>query len=166
VSKISESLANCKLVETMNNGTVRYVALSYCWGVALQPGMTTSKVYESYKAFIPRANLPRTIQDAIAVTQHIGFEYLWVDSLCIIQNDKDDKNAEIGRMQDSFGGATLTISAASAEACWDGFLEERRLPTDVDDWDLRFVPYQLPYLNPDDTLGNLTIEPNVSVQHH
>ena len=74
---------------------------------------------------IATSTLPQTIQDAIIVTRKVGLRYLWVDALCIIQDSDSDRNAEITMMDRIYQNAQLTIAAASAGRCWDGFLATR-----------------------------------------
>jgi hypothetical protein len=76
---------------------------------------------------IPLNDLPQTVQDAIKVCRRVGISYLWVDALCIVQNDRNDKAIEIGKMPYVYGNATLTIVAASSRSVHDGFLQERLL---------------------------------------
>ena len=90
---------------------MRYVALSYCWGQT-QNFITTIANLASMKEKIPLDKLPQTIRDAIIITRALGIQYLWVDALCIIQDSKDDWEAESGRMMGVYGRAFLTISAA------------------------------------------------------
>ncbi|KAL1950214.1 hypothetical protein VTO73DRAFT_5337 [Trametes versicolor] len=75
--------------------------------------------------------LPLTIRDAIYVTHKLGFRWLWVDSLCIIQDSDEDKAHEIGRMHHIYRYAHVTIMAGSAEGVDSGFLQERSPPDDV-----------------------------------
>ena len=69
----------------------QYFVLSYCWGSSSGEVITTTKknIYEFTK-FLPVRTLPRTIQDAIVVTRQLRFRFLWVDSLCIIQDESQD----------------------------------------------------------------------------
>ncbi len=114
--------AHPRLVSTEGkHGT--YLALSYVWGEA-QPHKTTKSNISAYSAGI-NASLPKTIRDAIYVTHTLGFQYLWADSLCIIQDSDEDKLHEIGRMHLIYRRAYLTIIAASAERVSDGFLQDR-----------------------------------------
>ena len=70
-------------------GSVRYTALSHCWGV--DPFITlTKKTCETLEVAIPYADLPKNFQDAISYTRTMGIEYLWIDSLCIIQDSEED----------------------------------------------------------------------------
>jgi hypothetical protein len=102
----------------------RYLALSYCWG-GPQKFTTTSKTLESMTLGIPSTELPKTILDAITVTRKLGMQYLWIDSLCIVQDNTEDKINEIMAMGDIYKNATLTIAAANAEKVDDGFLSDR-----------------------------------------
>lgn len=101
-----------------------YVALSYCWG-GPQDITTTLMTLQSHTTCLPAEKLPRTIQDAITVTRSLGIRYLWIDALCIIQDDQADKLGEISAMGGVYRNATLTIAAASASAANDGFLQDR-----------------------------------------
>jgi hypothetical protein len=74
--------------------------------------------------------LPKTLADAAWFTHQLGLGYLWVDALCIFQDDTDDKGREISRMGQYYGDATVTICAASADACSRGFLTTPPLTED------------------------------------
>jgi hypothetical protein len=104
-----------------------YAALSYCWG-AKQPNSLLGERLPDYVKCIPRANLPQTIQDAITATANLGLRYLWVDSMCIIQDSSTDKRKEISKMREIFRNALVTISAASARSVSEGFLHPRTPP--------------------------------------
>jgi hypothetical protein len=101
-----------------------YVALSYCWG-GEQPHALTLSNMDRYEKDITSTILPQSIQDAIFTTRKLGLRFLWVDSLCIIQDSMADKDSQMAQMGDVYGNAYLTISAASASSCHDGFLETR-----------------------------------------
>ncbi|KAH7384507.1 heterokaryon incompatibility protein-domain-containing protein [Pyrenochaeta sp. MPI-SDFR-AT-0127] len=102
-----------------------YLALSYCWG-GPQPCRTLLSNVAAYSTAISVEELPQTIQDAILVTRQLGFSYLWIDSLCILQDDESDKEREILHMREIYENALLTMSAASAESCTEGFLHQRQ----------------------------------------
>ncbi|EIW52285.1 HET-domain-containing protein [Trametes versicolor FP-101664 SS1] len=102
-----------------------YLALSYVWG-GDQVHKTTNANISAYTQGISLDNLPATIRDAIYVTHMLGFRWLWVDSLCIIQDSDEDKLHEIGRMHHIYRYAHLTIMAGSAKNVNEGFLQERR----------------------------------------
>ncbi|KAH9892431.1 heterokaryon incompatibility protein-domain-containing protein [Cubamyces lactineus] len=103
-----------------------YVALSYVWG-SPQPHRTTLANLGVYtRDGINLAGLPQTICDAIHVTRALGVSFLWIDSLCIVQDSQEDKNHELKGMRDVYRHAYCTIDAASARAVSEGFLQDRR----------------------------------------
>lgn len=65
----------------------RYIALSYCWGGYYPPCMTTPSNLKGQMERIRWADLPATFQDAVHLTRNLGIRYLWIDSMCIIQNE-------------------------------------------------------------------------------
>jgi hypothetical protein len=69
--------------------------------------------------------LPKTVSDAITVTKGLGYQYLWVDSLCIIQNSKADWEAESVKMGQIYRNSVCTICASSADTADVGFLTPR-----------------------------------------
>ncbi|PVH80359.1 HET-domain-containing protein [Cadophora sp. DSE1049] len=97
-----------------------YVALSYCWG-GPQAVLTTTTNIESNKQELSLNKLPTTLQNAIQVTQNLGFSYLWIDALCIIQDSLEDKAIEINKMGSIYRNVTLTIFAANASSVNEGF---------------------------------------------
>jgi hypothetical protein len=101
---------------------VPYAVLSYCWG-----GDQLFKTVKSNVEIVSRAikDLPQTIHDAILVTRQLKLEYLWVDSMCIIQDSEEDKDALIGQMHMIFACAHVTIAASKASKCTEGFLAPR-----------------------------------------
>lgn len=87
----------------------RYVCLSYCWGGTINICLTKDR-YHSYMRRITWSSLPEGYRDAIKLTRKLGIRYIWIDSLCIIQDDKDDWRAEAAHMASVFQGAHVTIS--------------------------------------------------------
>jgi len=71
------------------------------------------------------SSLPRTFQDAIKVTRSLTIRYIWIDSLCIIQDDERDWEVESSKMAAVFEGSHLTLSASAAAhsgaGCWRPF---------------------------------------------
>jgi hypothetical protein len=114
-----------KLIQTEEDTNYSFVALSYVWGAPQQPIELRKLTTESMLTGIAEADIPRTILDAIKMTRILGFQYLWVDSFCIVQDDKVMKAGEISKMGAIFGRSILTIQAASAESVKAGFLHPR-----------------------------------------
>ncbi|XXH05361.1 hypothetical protein Hte_011787 [Hypoxylon texense] len=109
-----------------------YATLSYCWG-GDQHSKTTTARLDQYESEILFGTLPKTIQDAVIVTLGVGLRYLWVDAICIVQDDADDKQEQISKMHLVYRGAYFTIAAANAPTSYAGFLQprERYQPTRV-----------------------------------
>jgi hypothetical protein len=102
-----------------------YATLSYCWG-GDQPFKLIKARLTQHETHIDIKTLPGTIVDAIEVSVRLGIYYLWIDSLCIIQDDPEDVAREIDNMDDIYQGTTVTISAASSSCYRDGFLNTRQ----------------------------------------
>ncbi|KAF2436026.1 HET-domain-containing protein [Tothia fuscella] len=90
-----------------------YIALSHCWGDKQIPQSTTTKSVLEYYDSITTSSLPRTFQDAISIVQHLNVQYLWIDSLCIIQDDAADWEKESAKMADIFRNAYAIVAAAA-----------------------------------------------------
>ena len=91
----------------------RYSCLSYCWGE--EPFIKTLKEnIDHHKIGIALAKLPPMFQHAIEVVRHLGIKYLWIDSLCIVQDDHQDWEREAGKMANIYHNSFITISATAA----------------------------------------------------
>lgn len=131
----------CRLHLPADNETGVYLALSHCWG-GLIPTRTTRDTFAAFRHRIPEP-LPPTFADAVTVTRALGVKYLWVDSLCIIQDSREDWAVQAPLMARVYGGALVTISADAAASSAQGFLahadRERyrpvRVPRGDDDGD-------------------------------
>jgi len=104
-----------------------YCTLSYCWG-GTQPVQLLASNLESHKTGLEISCLPQTIQDAIIFTRKLGIEYLWIDSLCIVQDSIDDKRQEIAKMATIYKNSYVTIAATNTLRCMDSFLSQRSPP--------------------------------------
>ncbi|KAF2793543.1 HET-domain-containing protein [Melanomma pulvis-pyrius CBS 109.77] len=105
-----------------------YLTLSHCWGSGKSVLKTTNKTLQAHKKNIPWSALPASFQDAVALTRSLGFRWLWIDSLCIIQDavlEKHEASLHIDRI---FGNSFLTIAATSAAESTEGlFLPKPQL---------------------------------------
>ncbi|KAI8664572.1 HET domain-containing protein [Fusarium keratoplasticum] len=107
-----------------------YLALSYCWGLGNDPAKTTRDNIKDRRQAIDTAQLPKTIQDAIKLSQLVGVRYLWVDALCIIQSHEKDKyfedwKAEAPKMGSYYSNAHCLIAASGASDSSEGLFAER-----------------------------------------
>jgi len=89
-----------------------YVALSHVWGMG-ERLKTTEENLKFHLKGIAWSTLSNTVQEAVLFTRAINIRYLWVDSLCLIQDDEQAKLEESVRMDEVFGNAYLTIAATS-----------------------------------------------------
>lgn len=113
-------------VAESDNHCSRYVALSHCWGpFAKRPIRTTKSTLSSFKADIPWSTLPKSYQDAITVVRLLGISHVWIDSLCIVQDDKNDWLRESALMGSIYERAEFTIAASHAADSSEGFLHKR-----------------------------------------
>jgi hypothetical protein len=101
-----------RLYET-NGETGLYVALSHCWGKS-QMFKTERGSLNLRRRNIPWDIIPRTFQDAITFVRRLGLRYLWIDSLCIIQDDRADWERESAKMASIYTNAVLTIAATKS----------------------------------------------------
>ncbi|KAJ8585796.1 HET-domain-containing protein, partial [Rhizopogon salebrosus TDB-379] len=99
----------------------RYVALSYVWGGPGEDYWTTQANLKqrSRRGGLDISVLPATIQDTIQLVRQLGERYLWIDALCIVQDDPKDKTKQIGVMERIYGKAVFTIFAASGTSVRD-----------------------------------------------
>ncbi|CAN9185858.1 unnamed protein product [Alternaria alternata] len=83
------------------------------------------------------------------VTAELGLEYLWIDALCIIQDDDADKGVELARMGDIYSKAHFTLLASRSPTVQDGFLKPRYIPKERG--------YRLPYICNDGQIGSVVL---------
>jgi len=98
----------------LDNSAVKYAALTHCWGSIEEFVTTTRDNLEQMLHRIPLSMLTKTFKDAITITRRLGLQYLWIDSLCILQGDQDDWIRESATMANVYSGCTVNIVAAGA----------------------------------------------------
>ncbi|KAH7363965.1 heterokaryon incompatibility protein-domain-containing protein [Rhexocercosporidium sp. MPI-PUGE-AT-0058] len=90
---------------------VNYIALSHVWGEQEFLRLTTKNI-RLLQATIPRRGLSRTFRDAISASRELGVRYLWIDSLCILQDSKEDWQAESSAMHLVYKNTLCNIAAS------------------------------------------------------
>lgn len=115
-----------RLIEVPATMRERYITLSYCWGAARQTVMLNEQSKAALVDGISPQEFDRTIRDSITVVRELGYRFLWVDALCIPQDDETPKARELSIMNDIYRNATFTIVASVANDVRDGFLGRRR----------------------------------------
>lgn len=101
-----------------------YVALSHRWGTESLPRTILANL-DTRLIVIPTNELTKTMQDAINMTRALGYNYLWIDALCIVQDSEEDWRREASRMSDVFRGAVVTIAVADAKNHSQGMFRSR-----------------------------------------
>lgn len=106
------------------------MALSHCWGKSHRV-VTQKDNLEDHKRGIDITSLPLTFQQAILITQRLKLRYLWIDSLCIVQDDPQDWEREAAKMGGVYANSYLTIAADSStddsSGCFTTFEERKNL---------------------------------------
>lgn len=97
-----------KLVETLG-ARDNYICLSHCWGLATIITTTKASV-KDHKVNIGWQKLSNTFRDAITFTRTLGFRYVWIDSLCIVQDDAKDWKIESSNMASVYNNGHLTLA--------------------------------------------------------
>lgn len=102
-----------------------YLALSHRWGDDRKHhlGRTLSDNHGDRFVGIEWNELPLTFQDAITVARNLRVQYLWIDSICIIQDDDNDWKLESVRMEQVYSNAKCVLAASSANSSIEGFLK-------------------------------------------
>lgn len=101
-----------------------YLALSHCWG--RKPFLVMRKQNrKKFKKGVRIASLARNFQDAISVAHQLGFRYIWIDCLCIIQGSPEDWRREAPTMNQVYRNAFLTIGAMASSDAHGGLFRKR-----------------------------------------
>ncbi|PVH69581.1 HET-domain-containing protein, partial [Cadophora sp. DSE1049] len=104
-----------------------YVTLSHCWGDAKFFKLTGAS-HEQLSNGVPVSLLANTFQDAVHVAEKLSASYIWVDSLCIIQDSLQDWRQESVTMCDVYKGSLCNIAAAASSSSSEGGCFRERDP--------------------------------------
>ncbi|RDW66361.1 hypothetical protein BP6252_09996 [Coleophoma cylindrospora] len=107
-----------------NDSRTEYLALSHCWGKSEILVLTDKNQNRLFQGF-PISDLAQTFQDAISVTRRLGYQYLWIDSLCIVQKSKEDWEREAPTMKDVYSNAACVIAAIAPWDCTESLFAEQ-----------------------------------------
>ncbi|PSN74253.1 HET-domain-containing protein [Corynespora cassiicola Philippines] len=118
-----------RVVDVLNNNIIpvrgprgcRYLALSYVWGGPQEfQNVRAIDTKLQLPGSLLKHPLPKTIEDAILLTSNVGERFLWVDSLCIVQDDGEAKMVQINAMDQVYSCAIAAIVAIDGRSCHDG----------------------------------------------
>jgi hypothetical protein len=91
---------------------MKYITLSYVWGKDRMFTMLKQNFKDlQVTGALSKVGLCQTILDTIDLVRGLGVDYLWVDTLCIIQDDLEHKIVQIKNMAAIYGQAYLTVAA-------------------------------------------------------
>jgi len=111
-----------------------YATLSHCWGNSYMPRMTSWSLSQLGTG-IDSSYFTRTFLDAFSITRKLGLRYLWIDALCIIQDDLDDWNNEASLMSLVYRYGFINIAATGSQNSAGGCFWDRNpravLPTEL-----------------------------------
>ncbi|CAG8958218.1 hypothetical protein HYFRA_00000572 [Hymenoscyphus fraxineus] len=131
-----------RLVITKEDHHSGYLALSHCWG-GPQPITLTHGNLHDMQMDIPLSALPKTFQDVVQVLGWLKVSYIWIDSLCILQDSKEDWQRECATMDKVYSNSLCTISASRAasasEGCFGDHTPVSRSPIKIPVWVDRWV---------------------------
>lgn len=127
----------------------KYLTLSYRWGGRSSFVLRRSNL-DAMMRSIDVAILPRTIAEAINITKRLGYRYLWIDSLCIIQDSQEDWLMEAPQMGQVYSNSTLTLAATAGTDSETGLCAER------------YLIFELPCRILDTPMGGLHVMGNIT----
>ncbi|KAL7918539.1 heterokaryon incompatibility domain-containing protein [Trichoderma austrokoningii] len=119
VGSTDSSLVRLKELDVDDSAETKYACLSHCWGTS-QPSKTVTTNLNSHEEEIPWNSLPPVFQDSIAYVRKLGISLLWIDSLCIVQDDKEDWRMEAAKMASIYQNAYIVFSASKSSSSEDG----------------------------------------------
>lgn len=115
-----------RLIKSDSGRPLEYATLSYCWGdkeAADQQLKTTKSSIAEHFTQIKLANLPQVASDAIELCRALDIKYIWIDALCIIQDDAADWARESVEMSRIYTESLITFCVLQGTSCLDGFLQ-------------------------------------------
>ncbi|CZS90605.1 uncharacterized protein RAG0_01630 [Rhynchosporium agropyri] len=90
------------------------LALSHCWGNCTQTSLTKEANISARRNGFPLSTIPKSFRDAVMITRTLGYRYLWIDCLCILQDFDKDWRKEFVNMAEIYANSVLTICADAA----------------------------------------------------
>ena len=104
----------------------QYATLSHCWGLVSFPKLQQNNI-DGFRSNIPWNILTKTFQEAVITASRLGVRYLWIDALCIVQDDLDDWRYEAAQMANIYSNSFLNISADASTNGNEGVFRDRSI---------------------------------------
>jgi hypothetical protein len=99
------------------------MALSYCWGDGVKHDIKLKEgTYHAMLGQIDKQRMTKTHREALQIARQLGFRYVWIDALCIIQDSNEDWQSESLKMTEVYGNAELTLVAGRTSDSTKGFI--------------------------------------------
>jgi hypothetical protein len=114
-------LADSSTIQCLNNN---YATLSHCWGQVERTTTTSGNLAQMLQGF-SMSSLNPMFRDAVLVARALAIRYLWIDSICIVQNSEADKSQELSKMAAIFANSQITIAGPAATDSQKSFLDRR-----------------------------------------
>lgn len=130
----------------------KYSTLSYCWG-GEQSLKLTATSEEMLLRGISASSFPKTLRDAIQFTWDLGLQFIWIDCVCIRQDEPIEIATEVAKIPAIYASSYLTISAARATHSRQGFLHDASLPSTSE------LSFKLPFSCSDGKRGSILLSP-------
>ncbi|KAF8856900.1 HET-domain-containing protein, partial [Acephala macrosclerotiorum] len=106
----------------------RHACLSHCWGKTQHKHLTRRSNLATNLNGLPTSDLPPTFRGAIAISRALSIRYLWIDSLCIVQDDHADWEIHVHEMAQIYCSAYITLAAGASADNDGGFFRQAMLP--------------------------------------
>lgn len=101
-----------------------YACLSHCWGTSRSKHITKHENFETNCEGIPISELPRTFREAVLIARALHLQYIWIDSMCIVQDDEEDWTSHVKLMAKIYSNAYITLAAGASSDDSGGFFRE------------------------------------------
>ena len=124
IHRAQTSTLYLKIRDTNGMPPLAYVALSYRWPEVTN--ITTKRNIGNRRAKLDLDDLCPLFQDVVSVTDDLDLRYIWIDALCIIQDDMSDRTQNIAGMADIFRNATLVVTASTTASLISGLFQARK----------------------------------------
>lgn len=135
-----------------------YATLSHCWGLSKRLTTTRANLEQHSTDGFYLADLPATFRDAMLFARLLCIRYLWIDALCIVQDDIGDWNRHAVLMHSIFSNAVLSLSALDSPDSNSGFLSVRENQSVIFDAQGQTVGVRTKLLSPEDAIGSSVLE--------
>lgn len=105
------------VIDTKGVMSEKYITVSHRWGTAFEkkPLMTTKESMDKHKQGIPWEDFPALFQDFLAIAEGLGISYVWIDCLCIVQDDAADWKRQASKMAEIYTNGYLNLAASTAQ---------------------------------------------------